>query len=693
MVTVNKKIQTVSDPDLVELAGYNAYMNYVEDQVVEVNGNKYVVIDTHADEVTGLDAIAFQSYETEEIIIAYTGTNPSTKQDLLTDAQLLSDMTPAQVEAARQYFHDINQDIGPVSYVCGNSLGGGNANAVGIENPDVKTVTLNPALLPEGLVDYNKKYPNITNYFSQYDGLTKTETALRLGHRIPGYQYTINSGIPEFAKFSTNHTGYIGEENGKQYYYIGQPGQPGYGKIYIDADAHIVTSIWTGQPLYGGSSERIKINKENMDTLAGSLKSHVLERVALVESYLQNSNEIVQDEASRYYERVRNLQETFRTMMEDAAGSPLFAGITTSGYIIKSAIDGMIATLNVAETKAQALNYILNSPPAEIVEFIFQKDIATDTLFNEARNFLLMMRSNVDDLTQVTLNFVSNQIPALFEGGTDYFADAVVGELRSHFAIIGKNNTLIGKHLADYQKQVKHVAIDFENRDSMLAHAIHNKATASLGGPSVESTKTYTMEDSPYLKMGMKFLEVQLDFAFGKTTHFAHASLMPLLAGLETITFLLENTLESISASVKGALAVALDGNLPGKVVGFFTDFDDKIRASVNAALEPLDELADTVEGLRRGVGNLLIYFPQLLQNFKPYIYSALFSQTSYYNVHLYNLAAMGILEEMDRLFKDIVFQLSDEKAIAIEALCEVSEAVKQNMGILHEQVDRGTIT
>lgn len=191
----------------------------------------------------------------------------------------------------------------------------------------------------------------------------------------------------------------------------------------------------------------------------------------------------------------------------------------------------------------------------------------------------------------------------------------------------------------------------------------------------------------------MKFLEVQLDFAFGKTTHFAHASLMPLLAGLETITFLLENTLESISASVKGALAVALDGNLPGKVVGFFTDFDDKIRASVNAALEPLDELADTVEGLRRGVGNLLVYFPQLLQNFKPYIYSALFSQTSYYNVHLYNLAAMGILEEMDRLFKDIVFQLSDEKAIAIEALCEVSEAVKQNMVILHEQVDRGTIT
>lgn len=558
----------------------------------------------------------------------------------------------------------------------------------------MKTVTLNPALLPEGLVDYDKEYSNITNYFSQYDGLTKLETALGLGHRIPGYQYKINAGIPEFSKFLTNHTGYIGGKDGKQYYYIGQPGQPGYGKINIEADTFVVSSIWTGQALYGGQSPRIKINQDNMHVLADSIQNHVMERVSLVETYLKNSDEIVQDEGSRYYERLSNLQETFSRLFEEGAASPLFAGITTSGYILKSAIDGMITLLNNAESSAKALNAVLNSPPAQIVEHVFNQSIDTETLFNDARNFLLMVRSDVDELSHFLPNFVARKIPELFEGGTDHFMDAVVGELQAHFKIIGKNNTLIGKHLADYQNQVKHVAVDFQNRDSLLANAISNHATASLGATTVDPTRTYKLEESPYLTMGMKILEIQLDLAYKKVTDISYALLLPLMAGLEIVTIQLEHTLETISTVIKGAVNVAFNSTMPGILIGFLSDYDDKIRDKVHTALEPLDELADTVEGLRRGIGNLIVYFPQLLENFKPYLYSALFSQSNFYNVYLYNLASMSILEDMDRLFKDIVFQLSDqEEGIAIEALCEVSQSVKQNMSILNEQVDRGTIT
>lgn len=113
MSQVKKESKVVNDQDLVEIAGYNAYMDYKDRERVDVNGNKYLVVDTHADKVTGLDAVVFQSVQTKEIIIAYTGTNPSTTQDLLTDAQLLSDMTPPQVEAAREYFHDIKKSLAP----------------------------------------------------------------------------------------------------------------------------------------------------------------------------------------------------------------------------------------------------------------------------------------------------------------------------------------------------------------------------------------------------------------------------------------------------------------------------------------------------------------------------------------------------------------------------------------------------
>lgn len=47
------------------------------------------------------------------------------------------------------------------------------------------------------MVDPNKNYDNITNYFTNYDVLTGTLIALNLDSRIPGKRYDISTGIPE----------------------------------------------------------------------------------------------------------------------------------------------------------------------------------------------------------------------------------------------------------------------------------------------------------------------------------------------------------------------------------------------------------------------------------------------------------------------------------------------------------------
>ncbi|MFC0187259.1 SA1320 family protein [Fictibacillus aquaticus] len=697
MINVKKNIEAphhqVSDQDLVEISGYHAYMDYTEKQIVQVNGNNYRVKDIHEDTSNGLNAITFQSLETKEMLIAYTGTDTKDKKDIITDAQLLSDMVPDQVQAANDYFNKMEQKFGPVSYVCGNSLGGGNANAVGVANPHVKTVTLNPALLPEGVVDYDKEYTNITNYFGGYDVLTKVETGLFLGHRIPGKQIEINHGIPDFSYLATNHTGYIGKnETGEQIYMIGQPGQPGYGAIYIDADAGVVSSIWTGQSLHYGQTDRIDINTENMQQLADSLGGHVNDRMSLVKSYLSLSGDVVEHEGSRYYERLHTLQENFREMFEDAAGSPLFSGITRTGNIIKNEIYHLITLLDTAESKAQSLNYVLNSPPAELVEFVFQKDLNVDTLFGDARNYLFKVRSGVEELTDLIPHFVAKKFPEFFEGGTNHFSDAVVGEIMAHYEIVGKNNVTVKQHLKSYENRASLTAGAFAERDKLVAGGISTGVPPGLSVPIVGPIGDFSLQDSPYLKVGMKFLEVQLDIAFLAFTQFSHSRLLPLLGVLEGAAVVLESVLEGISAAIKGAVSFILNGSLPMKLAGMLTDFDEKIQALVNDALEPLDELANTVEGLRRGLGNLIVFYPTLLNNFKPYIETALFSKSNYYSVHLYNLAAMNILEEMDMLFKDIVHQLSGHKANAIDALHQVSAKVKENMAVLHEQVDRGTL-
>ncbi|WHY33955.1 hypothetical protein QNH44_23590 [Cytobacillus firmus] len=694
---INENISINNDKDLVELAGYYAYTYPQKGEILKVNGIKYQVRHEHYEDPTGLDAMTVVNMETEEISIIYVGTDAHGeygKQDIITDAQLLSDLTPAQLAEARNYFNEMNEkykQFGGVQSIAGNSLGGGLVGAVAIENPEVKAVTLNPALLPDGMMDPDKTYDNITNYFSSYDVLTQTLIALDLHGRIPGKQYEIFNGIPEFSKLATNHTGYLRNEDGTQFYVIGEVGKPGYGKIYVDADAHIVSCIWTGVPLYGGHSDRIEINKENLDLLASSLQNHVMERLNLAHEYLGNSVAIVDDEASRYYERLSRLQKIFEEMFENLISEPLFMGITSISNRLTAEIDHLVSLLNVAESHAKSLNYILNSPPAELLEHIFRTNVSVEGIFNEIRGFLYDLKADVQDLSKSLIRIISNKIPELFEGGKELWYDAVVSELKAHYGIVNNNKDKLLSHISEYQKQVQDVASNFHDRDLSLGQSIRSKSTHS-NSISVQGTNTYKLEDSPYMELRMKIKEFQMDTSYSAFTASTQALLFPILHKGWVITLNIENALELLSSTIKGATKFALDYTIPGKLFGLFSDFDDKIRNSVNNALAPLDEFAGTIEGIRKGLDRLMAEYPTLLENFRPYVETAIFNNSGYYNVHLYNLASIAILREMEMLFDDVVYQLGNHKAEAIEALCEVSKKVKGNMGVLYEQVDRGTI-
>lgn len=202
---------------------------------------------------------------------------------------------PAQLKDARHYFDRMNARYG-VRSVCGNSLGGALANAVGMRHPKVKTVTLDPAVMPGDEVDQKNNYPNITNFFTKYDGLTLGEEGVGYKDRFPGKIIRINSGVPLFANaFATNHLGYDGNENeNAQYITVGRKGQPSYGRIDIGADDHLVTDIWTGQPIDENThSSHIVINRARLDQLSDAIEIQVLSRLSKAGEYTQNANKIV----------------------------------------------------------------------------------------------------------------------------------------------------------------------------------------------------------------------------------------------------------------------------------------------------------------------------------------------------------------------------------------------------------------
>ncbi|MBA4537637.1 hypothetical protein H1Z61_10960 [Bacillus aquiflavi] len=690
MTTIQRP--ATDDKDLVELAGYHAYREYSEQQKIIVNGKKFKVVHTNYNHPTGLDALTVKNVKTGEYTVVYVGTDihaENGKQDLITDIQFLSDLTPEQIKEARKYFNEMDKEFG-ISSICGNSLGGGLTNSVAIEHPDVKAVTLNPAILPDKMVDPNKDYSNMTNYFSLYDVLTRAETALQMHDRIPGKQFTIKNGIPILTKekIGTNHTGFLRNKDKTQYYPIGDEEEPGNGNIYIDADEHIVLSIWTGEPLYEGSSERIEINKENLDLLAHALKNNVKPRLERADTYLTNSIAIVEDEGEKFSTRIDELKNSFLEFFQTVGGNPISNGLSLIGDFFHSKINRLIFLLNDVERKALSLNIILNSSPVELVEYILKIDLSVESVIGEARGFLYRIKALIDEFLACVYHIQHEKIPALFEGGKDMFVDAIVGELHAHFDIINLNKEKVVQQLTDFATLVAKVAEAFEKRDESLAQAIKNNQGIDDVTLDIQPS-LYCIQESPYMEEKMNIKEIHLELAFTNFTHNTETLLTPILTALQTVLDFLATTIETIAFTIKQVPNMLTLPPGVGKVLKLFGDFREKVRTTVDEISGLLQEMAATVEGVSQGINALVVNYPQFLSNFRQYFDTALFGISKYFNVHLYNLAAIAILEEMELLFNDIIYQLSNHKAKAIDALCEMSKSVSKNIKLLNEQVDR----
>lgn len=171
-----------------------------------------------------------------------------------------------------------------------------------------------------------------------------------------------------------------------------------------------------------------------------------------------------------------------------------------------------------------------------------------------------------------------------------------------------------------------------------------------------------------------------------------NASLVPVANILFDTLLALELALETSAASIKGTGNLFLGLAVPAKLFGMFSDWDEKIKSAIDHVVKPLDEIAETIEGVRKAVGNLISFLPCFVYKFKPYIDNAIFEQIHFNSVNLYNTAAVSILEETELLFQDIVFQLSNQKAKAITALCNASKDILKNIKLLRADVKRGTL-
>ncbi|SHN24400.1 SA1320 family protein [Gracilibacillus kekensis] len=695
----NVTLNNSSDSDLVELAGYQAYIINENTRIITVNDSKYRVLNTKEDRNTGLNAHTVMNLNTEnEVTVVFVGTDATQIEDIKTDFFLLSDTNVPQLEAARLYYEEMDKKYG-VDSVTGNSLGGALANRVGVEYPEVRTVTYNPALLPKHQVEADKEYDNITNYFGEYDVLTGSLISLGLDDRIPGAKHEIHNGIPSgagpFGTVASNHTGYLRDTNG-QYYEIRSEGGPGSGKIYIDADEHIVTSIWTGQPLYGGDNHLIDITPGTLEVLANGLENSVISRLAKVKDYLGNAMEIIVAERAKRKKRITIMQEAFDDIVVEEIGDAIFGDITWMGNMLKAELRYWHSVLNQVEQKAQYLNLLLNSPPVEVLEYLTKKDINVSSLIAEARRQLNNIENKIDELTEQFRYIITEIIPKLlhegFQFGTEQWYDTVVEEMNAHFSIVETNIEKLHQQINLFKRQVQETANQFSETDLSIADAITNKQDITSNPSIAPLSERTTLETSPYLKRTMFIKELQLDVSFHFIKVKVNNLIFPFVHLLHQLALAVENTLETLSATVKMAPHLYFTVSLPGKFISSFTNFDEKVQDAVNNVTGPIDTLASRVEGLRDGLYRFKLRIPVILDRFRPYIEHALFDNNRYNEVYLYNHAALALLKETDILFDDINTQLAKEKAKAIDELLLNGEDIDKNNTLLKEQVELGTL-
>ena len=147
----------------------NNVLQYVEKYSKKKLPPNLQYLDDFHDDSTGTSGTAFLDKDSGEVIIAYTGTNPSADiaKDVATDAGGIIMALGNHCDEAFKFYERIRQRYGDNITLTGHSLGGNVAQMVALEYNAPRTVVYNSApLYLEGLI---KSKDKIIDYLTPWD--------------------------------------------------------------------------------------------------------------------------------------------------------------------------------------------------------------------------------------------------------------------------------------------------------------------------------------------------------------------------------------------------------------------------------------------------------------------------------------------------------------------------------------------
>lgn len=681
-------IKMKMDNNLIQLAGYHGYLNPEKSKMIEVNGYELQVVDTTHDPVSGLEGFVVKdahNNENSHFSIVFIGSQQLKDDMHISDLKLLyGKERSVQIEAAKTYFNRIEDmyGSGAVRAVTGISLAGSLANAIAIEHPDVRSVTLNPFMLPYGMANPSHDYPNITNYYSKNDFLTNIHETLNLGERVPGRKYHIHNGLSS----SSFGSGYDRMDYAECEYQvpIGIKGEAGYGFIHVGVDDHIITSLWTGVPLYGSPSKKIDVNHNSMNTLAHSLRGKLIQRADLARVYIDKANEIAAHEHEQVNKRVSELQKSFYHIYHVTSGMSWHDKLAEKASGPQTIVEQLGELVRIVQKKTRILEKLRHDDSPE-----YEADITSHLqhLFTPLRDRLTRVKKSIDKYMFTKQIVIERDIPDLIKNGDGFYTDAVASELINFYSILSCNMERILDQMKNFKTQVETSAEALKEKEMT---ADENKPYITAGDfESMQQTGIVSLESSPYLKERMKIKKQQVDRAYEKICAIVTERLRPILQETSENLFLLDKDLAELVGSVQSILHFQENMLKPSSA---FLGDAEKIDDAIQDIINPIRDIQLIVKGLEKAFIRLIDQQPELMEQFKRHIDAAVFAPSEYSNIRLYNIACSSIIDEMEILFKDITFQLSDGEDASVQGSRKMAQGIEESIKTISKQVERGIL-
>ena len=637
--------------DLMDLGSRVSYQQLARRAEVWVNGKRFTVERVEMDKVTGLDAYTFRNDATGELTIGFQGTAGAL--DVLADALLVTSLTPAQFAAADRYVDAVERDVGPVSSVCGNSLGGGLAAHVATTRPYLQAVTVNPAPVPWDPARAGVR--NVRNYITETDPLYRVLQAGRLDNRLVGDTVAVAGTSFHLDHLLGNH---VGSDRGDATL------QP------YDASMAVPFSLFHANRVLGGGSlgGKVAIDVGNLDLMTAGLSHQRSELLAVLAVELTGAEEQLRGYAADLPQRAARMGQTVADLVDEA-----YRPVRSAARMVDD---------QVARTLHRTL--VSLPPPPGPVALIWRPLLA------EAISAVGSAQRAVRDLLAFSAREAARR-------AWQVAWDVMLPESRdlTHALIKGggllrRDAVLVDRKWAAFAKSADAVARAVAQADEISAAAIAARrapqTSVAVRAAAWPEGAVEPLPDDRVRRFHQTVVDTRQtvtgEVVLSMAGHLARTC-NPLsdLCGAAISALTIADGLLAAGARQVRVAAEVVSASAPGQVVTVLTDDGlRKFASSVESTSSTFTRSVEDVRGELLRVKLTLDRLPDLVNHMRPYLTETFFSDAMVEGTYDSFLKCRNLVRRSEVAFDEVRFQLEDHEARMIQALAHRAEDLRSDL-------------